>query len=265
LVSRDRIVIDGHYRLEAARLLGLRDIDCEYFDGTTDAAYLEALRRNVTHGLPLTLRERKRAARRLLGEHMDWSDRRIGELCGLSHGTIANLRASVVTQADQPGTVDRRVGKDNKLRPVNPGGARDCAARELCADPGASLREIARRAGTTHETVRSVRSQLLLDADGSKRTLRLAPSISPLPQATAHHPDPMADPAFTATPDGSMFAEWFNRTAVAGSLSDLVLAVPLSRVYEIADESQRRANFWSEFCSALSKRVSRGARLEAVN
>jgi hypothetical protein len=36
-------------------------------------------------------------------------------------------------------------------------------------------------------------------------------------------------------------------------------AVPLSRVYEIADEARRRAGFWSRFAEALEGQVRRRA------
>src|SRR5688572_1495009 len=52
-------VIDGVHRLAAARQLQLSHVTVSYFDGDDDAAMLEALRLNLGHGLPLTLRERK--------------------------------------------------------------------------------------------------------------------------------------------------------------------------------------------------------------
>ena len=67
LVNRpDGLVIDGAHRVEAARILGLDRIEAWYFDGGPDDALIEFVRRNVHQGLPLTLRERKRAAEHVL-------------------------------------------------------------------------------------------------------------------------------------------------------------------------------------------------------
>ena len=62
----DASVIDGHHRIAAARQLGLRELRVTWFDGSPDDAYLEFVRCNVGHGLPLTLAERRHAARQML-------------------------------------------------------------------------------------------------------------------------------------------------------------------------------------------------------
>ena len=109
----DNTIIDGHYRYVAARRLGHRRIACVYFDGGDEAAFLEALRRNRSHGLPLSLQERQRAARRLLESHPDWSHRRIAELCCLAPGTVARIRTAAppspaIQEAEPAATRQRR-------------------------------------------------------------------------------------------------------------------------------------------------------------
>src|SRR5262245_54452449 len=66
LVTRQGRIVDGNYRYVAARRLGLRQLECEVFDGADDDAFLEAIRRNASHGLPLSLEERRTAATRVL-------------------------------------------------------------------------------------------------------------------------------------------------------------------------------------------------------
>ena len=78
LVNRvDGSVIDGAHRVEAARILGFDRMEAWYFEGDPEDALIEFVRRNVHQGLPLTLRERKRAAEHVLAAHPEWSDRRI--------------------------------------------------------------------------------------------------------------------------------------------------------------------------------------------
>jgi hypothetical protein len=67
-------VIDGVHRLLAARLLGRSKVIVNFFDGTHDEAYVEAVRANISHGKPLTLAEREAAAKKILGMRSDWSD-----------------------------------------------------------------------------------------------------------------------------------------------------------------------------------------------
>jgi hypothetical protein len=38
---------------------------------------------NAAHGLPLSLADRKAAARRILGSYSDWSDRSIAAIAGI--------------------------------------------------------------------------------------------------------------------------------------------------------------------------------------
>ena len=81
-------VIDGAHRVQAAKLLGRTSVSALLFEGTKAEAYLHSVRANVTHGKPLTIAERDRAARRLLALHPNWSDRRVAVVCGLSAKTL---------------------------------------------------------------------------------------------------------------------------------------------------------------------------------
>ena len=93
LVQRSTLrIIDGVHRLYAARSLGWHRLRCAFFDGDASEAIIEGVRRNVEHGRPLTLRERKLAADRVLTMRPFWSDRLIGETVGLSATTIGALR-----------------------------------------------------------------------------------------------------------------------------------------------------------------------------
>jgi ParB-like chromosome segregation protein Spo0J len=149
-------VIDGMHRLLAARLRGDRTIEVRLHECDESDAFVLAVRMNVSHGLPLSLNDRKAAARRIIESRPEWSDRRIGSAAGISDKTVAGLRRD--SQPHAPGAETCRVGTDGKSRPVDLASRRSAVSRLLTENPEASLREIADRAGVSPETVRSMRS-----------------------------------------------------------------------------------------------------------
>ncbi len=151
----DMRVVDGMHRLRAARLRGDEQIAVRFFDGDDNDAFVLAVRTNVTHGLPLSLADRKSAAERIVTSHPHWSDRMIATVSGLSAATIARIR-----KAHPELEAAARVGHDGKVRPVNSMERRRMARAILLAEPALSLREVARRAGISPETARSVRRRL---------------------------------------------------------------------------------------------------------
>jgi hypothetical protein len=61
-----------------------------------------------------------------------------------------------------------------------------------------------------------------------------------------------------STSEGQNFASWFEQTSVQ-AWPDFVPAIPLSRVYEIADEARLRAAGWLQFASSVEGRAQRNA------
>lgn len=156
IVRRDDMrVVDGMHRLRAALLRGDSVIAVRFFDGGDDEAFVLAVRTNVTHGLPLSLADRKAAAARIVASHAHWSDRMIASVAGLSAATVARIRRARPEPAPSV-----RLGHDGKLRPVNSLERRRVARAILLTEPDLSLREVARRAGISPETARSVRRKL---------------------------------------------------------------------------------------------------------
>ncbi|NML54826.1 ParB N-terminal domain-containing protein [Streptomyces sp. R302] len=154
-------VIDGTHRLRAARLRGQHTVDVVFFDGSAEDAFVLSVEANIRHGRPLTRRERTTAALRILRTHPDWSDRFLADRTGLSARTVAALRV----RATGPTAVDGRIGRDGRIRPLDPARGREAAARLLADHPQASLREIARAAGIAPSTVRDVRRRIGEGAD----------------------------------------------------------------------------------------------------
>ncbi|WP_280455022.1 ParB/RepB/Spo0J family partition protein [Nocardia brasiliensis] len=86
-------VIDGVHRLRAAQLRGDSTISAVLFDGSITEAFVLAVKLNAAHGLPLSLSDRKAAARRILMAYPQWSDRAIAAVAGISPKTVGVIRA----------------------------------------------------------------------------------------------------------------------------------------------------------------------------
>jgi hypothetical protein len=274
------VVIDGVHRVTAARMLGLLRVDASLFSGGPDAALIECVRRNVEHGLPLTLRERKWAAGRVLSMHPNWSDRRIAGICALSPKTVGRLR--VLVGRSESGAAAQpdegvRVGRDNRLRPVDSVSARERVAKALQDHPEASLRSVAALVGVSPETVRSVRLRLAhtgtrdcaLSEDAAGAFHRPATPILdvvtgevPMVDAIARDGKPVR--GLTAVPDNASvlgeFIAWFDRTCVkAEECSRWAARVPAAYCVEVAGEARRRGEAWLEFASLLNTRADTSA------
>lgn len=137
-------VIDGMHRLLAARQRGQSTIAVRYYDGDEDDAFVLAVSANVTHGLPLSLDDRRAAAVRILMSHGQWSNRRIALVTGLSDKTVAAIRV----RSDLSGAqgADTRVGLDGRVRPVAVARRGDVTA-QLTQGPPAFAQRAAERAG----------------------------------------------------------------------------------------------------------------------
>lgn len=79
------IVIDGFHRTEAARRMKLTELRCVIQE---DAGYPEAVMANIAHGLPLSVNDRKEAARWWADHEPDMSYREIGLKTALSDKTV---------------------------------------------------------------------------------------------------------------------------------------------------------------------------------
>jgi len=246
LVGRDGLVIDGVHRVAAARVLGWELIEASPFDGGPDDALIEFVRRNVYHGLPLTLRERKRAAGRVLHAHPEWSDRRIAKLCAISPKTVGRLRVRLPerpTEEIPHLDIRSRVGRDNRSRPVNSASVRARVVAAIKERPGASLRSVAAAVGVSPETVRIVRMNMRV---GAPPDTEVAPVASEVQWEQ--------DRALTSCDDGD-FVAWFDRTSVSeDECRARVDGVPLSRIYAVAEEARRRSEVWMQFARSLEAR-----------
>jgi len=92
------LLVDGHLRLEAARLAGHETIRCRVRRGRMRDALLASAGVNAEHGLPRTCNDKRRAVRKLLEdpEWSQWSDRQIARHCKVSPSFVGQQRGLTV-------------------------------------------------------------------------------------------------------------------------------------------------------------------------
>lgn len=250
-------VIDGIHRVHAARARGETTIRVSFFHGSDEDASIQAVQSNVTHGKPLTVAEREEAAQKIIAIRSDWSDRRIAAVCGLSPKTVGRIRGRATEDSAQ---LRVRVGRDGVARPIDPTGLRHRVAEALKTEPGASIRAIAERTGASQGTVRDVRRRVrhgqsilppkLMRVE--QRQLEKSPDLTVITESEAYR----------STQAGHDFAEWFETTHLKDDAvwQRFVDAIPISRIYEVADAARTCGEVWVRFASALESRANNRLR-----
>lgn len=259
-------VIDGVHRVLAARLAERSAVPIVLFDGDDDEAYLESVRRNTTHGKPLSLSERRHAASRVLELRPDWSDRRIGAACGVSAGTVAQLR-SVAPAGEREATTSGRLGRDGRVRPSDPVALRERIACAVRAAPLRPIRRIAEELNTSPSTVSDVKERLQRGESpippGLRRADRAGEPAADGPEVRAAADGCTWDDgsAWRSSPELARFVAWMQDKAVtADAWPSFVDLVPLGRSYAVVDAARAVAAQWSAFADALDERIRRSRR-----
>ncbi len=85
---------DGFHRLFAARLAGVKQIECDVHEGTQREARLFAIGANKDHGLRRTNEDKRNAIISLLkdSEWSKYSARKIAEIAGVSDRTVGRIK-----------------------------------------------------------------------------------------------------------------------------------------------------------------------------
>ena len=254
--ERTMKVLDGMHRLEASRRAARTELPAVFFSGSETEALVVAIQANIKHGKPLSRGERQAAAAALLRRCPERSDRWGGEICGLSHSTVARVRQA--TDAMDNGM---RTGRAGRRRPVDPAPTQATLARAL-ESRSSSVRQVAKATGVTSSTAHRAAARL--------RSAKASPELSLAGAATTGAESAegagtgSVDIDLARVPDKPETAEWLARTAVAsGDIDTYLINVPLSRVYEVVDECRRRAHTWSEMADFLEKRVRAGQEDQA--
>lgn len=268
LVHRQTMrVIDGFHRVAAAERAGAANIAAHFVDGPVESLFVVAVRANVTHGLPLSLSDRRIAAERILRTHASWSDRVIASATGLSAKTVSSIRCA--SGEDQH--LHKRLGRDGRLRPLDASAGRLLAAELLTSRPGASLREIAAEAGVSPGTVRDVRARLNRGdnpvpnagdrAGGRPAGGKPTRSTSANEQAADVTPVLMTlskDPALRMNAAGRELLRWLHLHAVNTVDSHKIVEfVPDHCVGHLVELASRCAANWTLIAQDLEQRAER--------
>lgn len=238
-------IIDGAHRLLAARMRGQEEIDVRLYDGDQASCFVMAVRANVTHGLPLSLADRKAAATSIIRFYPNWSDRMIASVSGLAAGTVAGLRRRPSADNTQ---LCGRVGRDGRARPVNSAERRRMAAEIIAENAEASLREIALRAGISPETARKVRLQ---SRNGSAKSA--GPQRRDAAQPTALQALGR-DPALRSREQGRLLLRMLSALAVLEEYGDRILReIPLHDMKRVAEASRECSRAWEKFADLAER------------
>ncbi|MEU5879412.1 ParB N-terminal domain-containing protein [Spirillospora sp. NPDC047279] len=269
-------VIDGMHRLQAARLRGQTTISVRFFDGAEDDAFVLAVTSNIAHGLPLSLADRKRATGRIIATHPVWSDRMIASVVGISAKTVADIRRSAGGDATAR---TARIGRDGRIRSIDVSAGRKRAHELIVQDPSLSLRQVARAAGISPETVRDVKNRLLRGEGplprGRSRALvggrragapaarRDAQPGGP-PSRRAPGPPPAsvverlrADPALRLNEHGRNLLRLLNIHTIQGDdWNRIIDSVPPHRMHMVAQLARVCADKWAELALRMEREFS---------
>jgi ParB-like chromosome segregation protein Spo0J len=261
-------VIDGMHRLRAARLRGDETIAVEYFKGSEDDVFALSVRLNIAHGLPLSREDRMAAAGRLLKAYPYWSNRRIAVNAGLSATSIASLRRR---SADQDEQLTARVGRDGRVRPLRASEGRLRASQVIAANPHASLREIAERAGIAAATAKDVRDRMRRGEDPVPSRRKAAQenvtvSSAPVPGEGSAERTTLAaigptlsnmrqDPSLR-TDAGRLLLQMLSAHSIGDDAQwdRLMRSVPEHRKDMLARAARRCADRWLRFANELETR-----------
>ncbi|MCT2588433.1 ParB N-terminal domain-containing protein [Streptomyces sp. N2-109] len=269
-------VIDGTHRVRAALLNGRSVIPARVLDCDEGAAFVLAVKANVTHGLPLSHADRAAAAARIITTHPQWSDRAVAAATGLSDKTVSRTRARSAARSPQ---ADARLGRDGRLRPLDSGHKRQQAAAMIQERPEAGLREVARATGLSPATVRDVRQRIGRGEDPVPGRYRPSPGPAgnPAPQPPRPPRAPAAgrteqrdiavdrrrllaklseDPSLRLNEAGRRTLRWLHHCTVDGEgLENLGRGLPGHWAPDVADLARSCAAAWSMFADQLQERA----------
>jgi hypothetical protein len=185
VIQPDGRIIDGHHRVEAARLIGRKMIAVEVHDVDDETAFAEAIQLNISHGLPLSRADRSALVERLVTAYPSRSDRSIATMCGVAPGTVAARRAQMSSPPDsecsgaQDEHLNTRTGGDGKKYPASsdPEHNLDVARAALAEKPDITTRELATAIGVSTGTAHNLRTTI-------KEETSMGPAASGSEEAT---------------------------------------------------------------------------------
>ncbi|HEX5406868.1 MAG TPA: hypothetical protein VFX16_31725 [Pseudonocardiaceae bacterium] len=264
-------MIDGMHRVRAALLRGEESIEAKIYPGRVADAFVLAVRMNTSHGMPLSLADRKDAATRIMTSHRQWSNRIVAAMTGLAASTVAGIREQSTDRTDQSVT---RIGQDGRVRPLNGAAGRLRAHQLLTERPTASVRTIAKEAGISPSTVQDVRQRLATGRDPLPPRQRMAASAGTGHAVARPRPDRrsagrsvakpevgatlaglMRDPSMRFSDAGRFLLRWLDMNrAGMDDYEQIIETVPDHCVGAVAKLARGYAEAWQEFAGRLEGR-----------
>lgn len=169
-VKNELILTDGFHRVAAMRRAGEDQVHVIITDGTKTDALKAALSANINHGLRRSNADKRRAVMMALSDStlQKWSDRKIAELCGVSHIFVASIRGELETVSSSPQEQPvKSKSADGASRPATKTDAemqRKKIVAAIVASEDESDRKIAELVGCDHKTVGKVRREMEQDS-----------------------------------------------------------------------------------------------------
>ncbi|AXE27456.1 hypothetical protein C0216_12075 [Streptomyces globosus] len=258
-------VIDGMHRLHAAVLRGRHDIEALYFDGSPDEAFRRAVQENIAHGLPLSLSDRKAAARRILTADPQISDRAVAACVGLSGKTVAALRR---LSGAESAHLNTRIGADGRSYPLDGTRGRLLAVQLIAERPDAPLREIARDAGVSVGTAHTIRGRIRRGETpvpaGSPAAQELRASLTPSAPESAPalscraFPEVLRslsrDPSLRSTEAGRQLLRWLHTQPVlTDDWHHRLDALPAHCTDSVAALARKCAEVWQQIAREVER------------
>lgn len=248
-------VLDGAHRLAAARLNGLESIDARIFRGDAEEAFRLSVKLNLSHGLPLSVSDRRAAAERMLRAEPHMSDRAVAATTGLSAGTVADIRLALGPESE----ARARIGRDGRSRPLSAAEGRERARLVILENPDASLRQVARAAGISVGTVRDVRARLGAGEDpvpqrqrSSTRTTVEVDEDPPPIDVDALFNGLSRDPSLRYSEQGRSLLRWLERRMlVRDQWFEIPTYVPPHCAGVVAEIARACATSWSTLADRL--------------
>jgi hypothetical protein len=229
-----------------------------FFNGTAEEAFVLAVEANIAHGLPLTPKDRKAAAARILQMFPAWSDRLIASTSGLSHHTVAVLRRDLST--GQIAQINKRLGRDGKTRAVPtresrepapaPGGVDDNLLRQ---EPGATAED---SVGTVHDVrtrlEQRVEPSMPSAGPGAVTNSRTARGYTAVKRLSNN-------PAVRFTQDGKALVQLLSRSLqLANEAQSLTRSAPEHSLDTIADAAAAISESWTRLAQELRTKAKCG-------
>ena len=120
------ILSEGFHRCEVYKRKGTKEIIVEVRQGDRNAAILNAMASNQSHGLKRTHADKRRAVTQTLKIVPEWSDRKIAEHLGVNNTFVGDVRREVHPDVSINDTlqaareVEKRTGRDGKQYTAKP-------------------------------------------------------------------------------------------------------------------------------------------------